>query len=246
MGDIVPAAVGERVNAASELPRDLFIGCPASGHKDYVEAREASNRDEEQACNTHYSQCDDGVQAVDVLPVVEDEEEAEAKHGHDVSRQRQEEEEEVAVVSPADAVVHPRTVVVKVLDTVVADGAVGAARRPVEATGRTPLHPDLDPSDLHRLVERSTEVILLVFVLLSSREDAGVHERGHAEVSQNKEEDDSIVDGHSDGETLREPRTREAEEERGGADQEESGRRHGDVAGRSQRSARWDDGVRQR
>lgn len=55
------------------------------------------------------------MQAVDVLAVVEDKQQAEAKHGHDVSRQGQEEEEEVAVVSPADAVVHPRTVVVKVL-----------------------------------------------------------------------------------------------------------------------------------
>lgn len=55
------------------------------------------------------------MQAVDALPMVEDEEQAEAEHGHDVSRQRQEEEEEVAVVPPADAVVDPRTVVVKVL-----------------------------------------------------------------------------------------------------------------------------------
>ena len=58
---------------------------------------------------------DDGVQAVNILPMVEDEEHAEAKHGHDVHRQREEEEEEVAIVPPADAVVHPRTVVVEVL-----------------------------------------------------------------------------------------------------------------------------------
>lgn len=32
----------------------LFVGCPASSHKDYVEASEASDRDEEQACDTHY------------------------------------------------------------------------------------------------------------------------------------------------------------------------------------------------
>ncbi len=55
------------------------------------------------------------MQAIDVLAMVEDKEQAEAKHGHDVSRQRQEEEEEVAVVPPADAVVHPRTVMVEVL-----------------------------------------------------------------------------------------------------------------------------------
>lgn len=58
---------------------------------------------------------DNGVQAVDVLAMVEDEEQAEAKHGHDVGRQRQKEEEEVTVVPSTDAVVHPRAVVVKVL-----------------------------------------------------------------------------------------------------------------------------------
>lgn len=41
---------------------------------------------------------------------------------------------------------------------------------------------------------------------LTSREDARVHECGHTEVSQNKQEDDSIVDRHSDWETLWEPR----------------------------------------
>ena len=57
------------------------------------------------------------MQAVNVLPMVQDKEQPKSKHGHDVSRQRQEEEEEVAVVSPADAVVHPWTVVVKVLQS---------------------------------------------------------------------------------------------------------------------------------
>lgn len=42
-------------------------------------------------------------------------EQAKAKHSHDVSRQRQKEEEKVPVVPPADTVVHPRTVVIKVL-----------------------------------------------------------------------------------------------------------------------------------
>lgn len=135
MGDILPTAIGERVNTPSELPCYLFIGRPASGHKHYVETSKTSDRDEEQACNTHYSQRDDGVQAVDVLAMVEDKKQAEAKHGHDVGRQRQEEEEKVAVVPPADAVVHPGTVVVEVLDTVVTDGTVGAPWGPVEATG---------------------------------------------------------------------------------------------------------------
>lgn len=56
------------------------------------------------------------------------------------------------------------------LHAVVADAAVGAARRPVEAAGRAPLHAHLDALDLHRLVERGSEVVLLVLVLLGWRE----------------------------------------------------------------------------
>lgn len=40
----------------------------------------------------------------------------------------------------------------------------------------------------------------------TSGEDAWVHEGGHAEVGQDKQEDDSIVDGDSHGEVLRQPR----------------------------------------
>lgn len=87
MRDILPTAIGERVNAPSKLPCYLLISSPASGNKDYVETSEASNGNEEQACDTHNSQRDDGVQAVDVLAMVEDEEQAEAKHSYDVSRQ---------------------------------------------------------------------------------------------------------------------------------------------------------------
>lgn len=53
------------------------------------------------------------------------------------------------------------------LHTVVAHGAVRAARRSVETAGGAPLHPNLNASDLHRLVERSTEIILFIFVLVS-------------------------------------------------------------------------------
>lgn len=88
MRHIPPTTIGERVNTSSELPCYLFIGCPASGHEHYVEASEASNRNEEQACNTHYSQRDNGMQAVNVLPMVENEEQPKAKHGHDVGCQR--------------------------------------------------------------------------------------------------------------------------------------------------------------
>lgn len=47
----------------------------------------------------------------------------------------------------------------------------------------------------------------------TSGEDAGVHEGGHTEVSQNKQEDNAIVDRHGNGETLWKPRTPETQTE---------------------------------
>lgn len=52
---------------------------------------------------------------VKLLCVVQDEEQPKAKDTHNVSCQREQEQEEVAVVPPAYAVVHPRTVVIKIL-----------------------------------------------------------------------------------------------------------------------------------
>lgn len=53
--------------------------------------------------------------SVQLLSVVENEEQAEAEHTHNVSRQRQQEQEEVTVVPPADAVINPRAVMIKIL-----------------------------------------------------------------------------------------------------------------------------------
>lgn len=52
---------------------------------------------------------------VQLLGVVEHEEQAEAKHAHYVSRQRDQEQEKVTVIPPADTVVNPRTVMIKIL-----------------------------------------------------------------------------------------------------------------------------------
>lgn len=52
------------------------------------------------------------------------------------------------------------------LHAVVTHAAVGAAGRSIEVTGGTPLHPDLNSLDLHVLVERRPEIIVLVLVLL--------------------------------------------------------------------------------
>lgn len=42
-----------------------------------------------------------------------------------------------------------------------------------------------------------TDSLQVVIYTLTSGEDARVHESGHTEVSQDKQEDDSIIDGHS-------------------------------------------------
>lgn len=49
------------------------------------------------------------------LPVVEHKNEAEGENSQHVNAQREQEEEEVAIVSSSNAVVDPRTVMVKVL-----------------------------------------------------------------------------------------------------------------------------------
>lgn len=51
------------------------------------------------------------------------------------------------------------------LHTVITDAAVGAAWRSVEMAGRAPLHPHLDALHVHVLVQRSAELIILVFIL---------------------------------------------------------------------------------
>lgn len=52
---------------------------------------------------------------VQLLLVVQDKNQTKAKHIHNVSGEWQQEEEEVAVIPPTNAVVHPRTMVVKIL-----------------------------------------------------------------------------------------------------------------------------------
>lgn len=78
--------------------------------------------------------------------------------------QRHQKEEEEPIVAPADAVVHPRTVVVERLDAVIADRAVRAARRSVELTGDAPLHAHGDAIDLGVLVQRRPELVFAVLV----------------------------------------------------------------------------------
>lgn len=77
-----------------------------------------------------------------------------------------------------------------------------AARRAVEAAGGAPLHAHLDAFDLHRFVERSSEVVLFILVFFRSGEDSRVHESRHAEVGEGEEEDHSNVDGNERGDVF--------------------------------------------
>lgn len=52
------------------------------------------------------------------------------------------------------------------LHAVITDAAVGAAWRPIEVTGRAPLHAHLDALHVHVLVERCAELVVLVLVLV--------------------------------------------------------------------------------
>jgi hypothetical protein len=163
-----------------------------------VEPRQSEDGYEEEGDDDHDDDgddCRDGLQLLCFL-VIEDVDEAEDKDADHVKREGNEEHEEVAVVSPTYAIVDPGAVVVKDLNAVVADGAVAAPRRPIELTSDTPLHPHCDSVDLHVAVQRSSEIIVSVFVRTGARYHPWVHEGGHGEVDENKEGDDPLEDGN--------------------------------------------------
>lgn len=131
---------------------------------------------------------------------------------------------------------------IEILNTVVTHRAVWAPRGSVETAGGAPLHPHLNAPNLHGLIEGSPKIILFILVLLSSGKDARIHKGGHTEVGQNKHKHNAIVYWHSNRKLLRKPRAREAEEERGWANQEGRCRRDWHVATRPERSG-WDGGM---
>lgn len=103
-------------------------------------------------------------------------EETKSEQGDHENTQGQQEQEEVAVIATTDAVVHPGTMMVKCLDAVVADTAVGAPWRSIELAGGTPLHAYCDTLDLYVLVQRGTEIIILYFVFMGSWVNTRIHE----------------------------------------------------------------------
>ena len=128
--------------------------------------------------------------------MVEDVDETEDEDPDHVNGERYEEHEEVSVVSPSNAVVHPRTVMVEYLNAVVADTAVTTAGRPIELAGDAPLHPHGDPVDLDVPVERRPEIVISVLVWAGSRYDARVHEGRHGEVDQHEDGNNAWEEGY--------------------------------------------------
>jgi hypothetical protein len=94
--------------------------------------------------------------------------------------ERYEEEEEETVVSFPDAIVHPRTMMIEFLDTIVANGAMRASWGTVKLTGVAPLHSNSDSTDFHILVQRSPEIIFRNFRCLWV--SSGIKKRGKGEV----------------------------------------------------------------
>ena len=83
-----------------------------------MESRESEDGDDEHADDHDGDDGDDAFRGRQVAPVIEHVDEAEDEDGCHVEREGDEKHEEIAVVAPADAVVHPRAVVVKYLEGV--------------------------------------------------------------------------------------------------------------------------------
>lgn len=153
-----------------------------------MEPRKSEDGYEEEGDDDHDNNgddCRDSLQLLRLL-VIEDVDKAEDKDADHVKGERDEEHEEVAVVSPTYAIVDPGAVVVKDLDAVVADRAVAAPGRPIELASDTPLHSHCDSVDLNVSIERSSKIIVPVFVRTGTRYHPWIHEGGHGEVDENK------------------------------------------------------------
>jgi len=184
---------GERVVAAPELARDLLVGGSAPADQHHVEPGQPKDRDEQERDDADQNNGDDHVSLVEDLLVFQNVYEGKNKYGSHVNGQGYQEHEKVSVVTTSDAVVDPRAVMVKDLDTVVADGAMRAPWWSVELARDTPLHPNGDAIDLYVLVEGCPEVVVLVFVGLGPRDHPRVHERGQAKVHHHEQGDQALV-----------------------------------------------------
>jgi hypothetical protein len=129
---------------------------------------------------------DDSGNLSETVLVLDQEIRREAKDSRHVQRQWDEEKEKVAVISAANTIVDPRTVMIKrleqvpfisvcckkrsekysilYLDTLIANGAMWAPRRSVELASDAPLHPHCHSVNIHIFIQRSAEVVIFVLV----------------------------------------------------------------------------------
>jgi len=151
-----------------------------------VKPCQPTDGEEDQRYDAHDHHGHNGGHLSELLLMMKDVNQAEHKDTNHVETQRYQEHEEVSVVSPANAVVDPRTVVVKDLNAVVADTAVTAPGGSVELAGDAPLHTDRDSIYLYVSVERGSEIIISVFIRTCPGDHPRVHESCHGEVYQDK------------------------------------------------------------
>jgi len=95
------------------------------------------------------------------------------------------------VISSSDAVTEPRTVVVEILHTVIANGTVGTPWWAIEFTCTAPLHLDGHVVDVNIFVQRH-EIIFDHVFRRYSWEDTGIHCGSSNEVNHGKDEDDDV------------------------------------------------------
>lgn len=207
------ATTSEGVYTSSKLSCDLFIGSSSSNDQNHMKPSETQNRNKEQSSYTHHYHSDGGVQGGQAILVVQDVQQAEGEDDDDVCTQRDEEEEEETVIPASNTVINPRTVMIKVLYTVVTHTAVGAAGGSVEMTAGAPFHSDLNPLHLHILIARSTDI----FLLTRLRKDSSIHEGRHGEVRHHEEEEQRIAQRKHSTEGATEPRTRKDVEQCAGS-----------------------------
>ena len=79
------------------------------------------------------------------------------------------------------------------LNAVIANWTVRASWRPVELTGDAPLHSNGDSVDLHISIQWSPKVVLSVFFGRRPRDDPGVHEGGQAEVHDDEDGQNPLI-----------------------------------------------------
>lgn len=110
--------------------------------------------------------------------------------------ERDEKLEEVAIVTTTNTVIHPRTVMVKHLDAVVAYTAVRTARRPIKFASCTPFHSYSYTMDLYTSVQRIWQFSIFYELIASSWINTRVHKCSKTEICNDEDCQQALVDGN--------------------------------------------------